>query len=335
VFLRRCEQRQSRLRLAHRPRRPVEAVKEPEADLILFQHHRHRLGLIHRRLALSATLGVGGQRLFELLGQPQVVHHQPARLVAEDAVDASDGLHEPMPAHRFVDIHGVEARRVEAREPHVADDDNLERIGRVAKPLRQLVAPRLVADVPLPLQRVRRRAGHHHLEHARLVRLAVPRRAERHQLPVQLHADAPAHADDHGLAVHGLQAVLEVIHQVTGDESEAPLGAHHGLELGPPGLELFLALHLLTLGGLFEVGVDPGTFGVVELEQRQAALVIDGHRGLVRYGSLNVVHADVFAEHRPGVGVGQLDGRAGETDEGGVRQGVAHVAGEAVDEVVL
>jgi Ca2+-binding RTX toxin-like protein len=32
---------------------------------------------------------------------------------------------------------------------------------------------------------------------------------------------------------------------------------------------------------------------------------------------------------------GFLDGGAGETDEGGVRQGVAHVAGEAVDEVVL
>ena len=30
-----------------------------------------------------------------------------------------------------------------------------------------------------------------------------------------------------------------------------------------------------------------------------------------------------------------LDGRAGEADKGGVGEGVAHVAGEAVDEVVL
>ena len=50
---------------------------------------------------------------------------------------------------------------------------------------------------------------------------------------------------------------------------------------------------------------------------------------------LDVVDADVVAEHRAGVGVGLLDGRAGEADERGVRQRIAHVAGEAVDEVVL
>ena len=51
--------------------------------------------------------------------------------------------------------------------------------------------------------------------------------------------------------------------------------------------------------------------------------------------ALDVVDADVVAEHRARVGVLQLDRRAGEADERGVRQRVAHVAREAVDEVVL
>ncbi len=59
------------------------------------------------------------------------------------------------------------------------------------------------------------------------------------------------------------------------------------------------------------------------------------HRGAVLHRLLDVVDADVVAEDGAGVAVGQLDGRAGEGDEGGVGQGVAHVAGEAVDEVVL
>ncbi len=67
----------------------------------------------------------------------------------------------------------------------------------------------------------------------------------------------------------------------------------------------------------------------------QARLVVDRHRGAVLDGPLDVVDVDVVAEDRARVAVGQLDGRAGEADEGGVGQRVAHVAGEAVDEVVL
>jgi hypothetical protein len=39
------------LRRAGRPLRPVEAVEEPAADLVLLQHHRDRLVLVERRLA--------------------------------------------------------------------------------------------------------------------------------------------------------------------------------------------------------------------------------------------------------------------------------------------
>ena len=51
--------------------------------------------------------------------------------------------------------------------------------------------------------------------------------------------------------------------------------------------------------------------------------------------ALDVVDADVVAEDCARVRVRQLDRRAGEADERGVGQRVAHVPREAVDEVVL
>ena len=162
---------------ARDPRRPVEAVEQAAADLVLLQHDRDGLGLVDGGLARAAALGVGRQRLLQLVGQAEVVHHQPAGLVLEDPVHPRDGLHQPVPAHRLVHVHRVQARRVEAGQPHVAHDHDLERVLRVAEPLGQRLAARLVADVRLPVQRVGRRAGHHDLDRALLVVLVVPRRA--------------------------------------------------------------------------------------------------------------------------------------------------------------
>ncbi len=85
-----------------------------------------------RGLAGAAALGVGRQRLLQLVGEAEVVDDQPARLVLEDAVHAGDGLHQAVAAHRLVDVHRVQARRVEAGQPHVAHDHDLERVVRVA-----------------------------------------------------------------------------------------------------------------------------------------------------------------------------------------------------------
>ncbi len=69
-----------------------------------------------------------------------VVHHQPARLVAEDAVHAGDGLHEAVALHRLVGIHRVQAGRIEAGQPHVAHGHDAERGFGVLEPVRQLAA---------------------------------------------------------------------------------------------------------------------------------------------------------------------------------------------------
>ena len=163
----------------------------------------------------------------------------------------------------------------------------------------------------------------------------VPVGTQAHQFAVKVDADAAAHADDHGLADHDLPPLLEVGDDVLSDLLDALLRADDGLQLRPPGLELLLALYLLALGGLLEVRINARPLALVQRELGQTALVVDGHRGPVLHGSLDVVDADVLAEHGPRVGVFKLDGRSGEADERGVGQRVAHVAGEAVDKVVL
>jgi hypothetical protein len=47
------------------------------------------------------------KRLFQFIGQAEIIDDEAAGLVLEHAVDAGDGLHQPMAAHRLVDIHRV------------------------------------------------------------------------------------------------------------------------------------------------------------------------------------------------------------------------------------
>ncbi len=126
-----------------------------------------------------------------------------------------------------------------------------------------------------------------------------------------------------------------MLDDVLRDEREPLVRSDHGLELRPLALELLLALDLLPLGRLLEVRIDPRALGIVQGELGKPALVVDRHRGAVLHRALDVVDADVIAEHGAGVGVRQLNRRAGEADERGIRQRVAHVPRKAVDEVVL
>ena len=84
-----------------------------------------------------------------------------------------------MPAHRLVDIHGVQARRIEAGEPHVAHQHYLQRVVGIAEPLGERFPAWLVADVRLPFGRIGGGAGHHHLEPPPGVIIVVPLRTRR------------------------------------------------------------------------------------------------------------------------------------------------------------
>ena len=168
-------------------------MEQTAADLVLLQHHLDRLLLVQRRFPPAAALGVRGERPLQLVGEAEVVDDESARLVAEHSVDPRDGLHQPVAAHRLVHVHRVQARGVEAREPHVAHEHHAERVGGVAEPFRQRLAPGLVADVRLPVKRVRRGAGHHDLQGAHVVAVALPVGAQARERAVEVDADAAAH----------------------------------------------------------------------------------------------------------------------------------------------
>ena len=221
----------------------------------------------------------------------------------EHAIDPRDRLHQPVAAHRLVDVHRVQARRVEAGEPHVAHQHHLKRVPGVAEPARERLPAGLVADMGLPVGRVGGRAGHDDLDPPLVVVLVVPVRAQARELAVQVDADAPAHADDHRLAVHGLDALLEMRDDVLGDQLEALLRPDHGFELRPSSLELLLAIDLLAFRRLLESWVDSGTLALIEGQLGEPALVVDRHCRLVLDRALDVVDADVVAEHGAGVGV--------------------------------
>ena len=110
---------------------------------------------------------------------------------------------------------------------------SFSRILWILGPLGDQLSARLAADVLLPLLRVRRRACHHDLEDAALVVFAMPCRTQLDDLIVECDADPAAHANDHGLAVHADDAVLEVLHEVLGDHGKAFLGPDDGLDLAP------------------------------------------------------------------------------------------------------
>lgn len=126
------------------------------------------------------------------------------------------------------------------------------------------------------------------------------------------------------------QPLLEVRDEVLRHQPQPLLCADHRLELRPTALELLLALDFLALGGFLEIGGDLRALRFVERQFRRPALVVDRRRGAISHRALNVVDADVVAEDRARVGVSQLNRRAVEADEGGVQQGVVHVAYKAV-----
>ena len=105
-------------------------MEEAPADVVILQHDRHRLVLVQRGLPPPAAFGVDGEGALELVGQAEVVDHKASGLVLEHAVDAGDGLHEPVAAHR---LDGRPAARL------VDPDADLARIRHGPGPKRWLL----------------------------------------------------------------------------------------------------------------------------------------------------------------------------------------------------
>ena len=111
----------------------------------MLKRYRERVQISNAVQLLVHTMLVIGGRDMDA-GEVSIrLHRQPAGLVAEDAVNAGDGLHESVARHRLVGIHRVHAGRVEAGQPRtagcltLAHDHNLERVLGVLEAVRQLL----------------------------------------------------------------------------------------------------------------------------------------------------------------------------------------------------
>ena len=169
----------------------VAAVQQAADDVVLLQHGGDHLLDRHAGLVAVARR-VLDERLLQVREDADVVDDQAAGLVAEGAVDAGDGLHEAGALHRLVDVHGVHRRGVEAGQPHVADDDELQRIVGVLGAGLEVLADVLGVQVRLELGRVGGRAGHDDLDLAVRRVVGVPVGSQRDDLLVEPHGDAAA-----------------------------------------------------------------------------------------------------------------------------------------------
>jgi len=91
-----------------------------------------------------------------------VVHDEAVGLLlAEGAVSPADGLQEIMVFHRFVEIHRLQDRRIETGQQLAGDDDELQRVSRVAEAVEQFLFGVLVAGMDFPFGRIAGLADHH------------------------------------------------------------------------------------------------------------------------------------------------------------------------------
>src|SRR5437016_5270537 len=108
----------------------------------------------------------------------------------------------------------------------------------------------------LPRGRVRSSTGHHELDRALLVIVALPLWTQSDDCIVEVDADSPAHADNHSLAVERSVAGLEVLHEVFSNQGNALFRTYERFDACPLSLETLLLVQRLILGQLRDLGVD-------------------------------------------------------------------------------
>src|SRR5574341_803181 len=107
------------------------------------------------------------------------------------------------------------------------------------------------------------------------------------------------------------------------------------LKCRPLGLEFFLLFNFFAFGDFLELLVNVRTFLLVQLQFCQAAFIVNLDCRAILYSLLDVVDTDVISEHSAGVLVAQFNGSPCKSNERRVGQGVAHVTGVAVNEIIL
>ena len=211
----------------------IKAMQQGAQDIEFLLQHRVGLMGIDGRLAPSFAGGVLLDGALELVGDPDVIDHQPALLVLEHPVHPCNRLHQVVALHRLVHIEGMHAGRIEAGQPHITHDDQLERVTRVFEPLLQPFLDQGWMNMGAQQRLVRGAAGHHDLDGPLVGVRVMPVGAQGYHGIIQVHADLAAHGHHHRLAMLCLIALFKVGHQIGGHPLDPGLAAYHLLQGGP------------------------------------------------------------------------------------------------------
>ena len=250
-----------------------------------------RFGDVGITIVLPVAAGVVVHRTFESGSDAHIIHYQSTLLVAKDAVHPRNSLHKVVPRHRLEDIHRRERRHIEAREPHVHHDSNLERTAVVLEPPFQLAFVRLVAYHLAPFLRVLVSRGHHHRY------FLSPCGAHLQDTAVYLHCYRPRICHNHGFA--GL-LILPIVLIVTDDVGYQRVDGFVRSEQRIDTSQLAFAFlysilfRLVCHGIVF--GINATEHRLVQVEVYHAALVEDRTSGTVTHRLRHVVDIDIVAK---------------------------------------
>ena len=280
-------------------------------------------------IALAARVGIERQGFFQVCRYAQIINHQTAGLVLINAVHAGDGLHQVMALHGLVDIERVQAWHIEARQPHIAHDDQFQLIVGVFHTLSQGPALFFGGVMLGDARSIRSGGGHHHLDSAFSQVVRMPFGAQFDDFIVQLGGNTTAHCHHHRLALKHLLAFLKMRHDVLGNNLYAVGTANQGLQLRPFRLGLLDVIHIFGFQLLVEVFHQLSAF-IAQFHLGQSAFVEDAYCGSVFHRLGDVVNIDVIAKHSGCVLVVLFDWGTCEAEIGSVGQGIAQVFGKAV-----
>ena len=134
-----------------------------------------------------------------------VVNNQAAFFILKDTIDASNGLHQVIALHRFINIHCCKRRNIKSGQPHINDYGNLHFAIIVFEFLGELIPAAFVSNNSTPLFRIFIALGHYDLN------LFFPAWAQFKNTIINLHSDYTGIRDNHCFSCQEISSVIFIM----------------------------------------------------------------------------------------------------------------------------